>query len=65
MLTEQQHKTARELRTERPPVIDGTNVIPQDGARKRWYDKVIVAMREGGVASVDVWDFCDIAGVPD
>jgi hypothetical protein len=65
MLTEQQRKTARELRTERPPVLAGTNVILNGGARDRWYDKVIVTMRETSVASSDVWEFCDIAGVPD
>jgi hypothetical protein len=65
MLTEQQRKAARELRTERPPVIEGTNVIPHDGARIRWFDSVTVTMHESGVSSTDVWEFCDIAGVPD
>jgi hypothetical protein len=65
MLTEQQRKTARELRTERPPVIEGTNVVLRDEARSRWYDKVIAAMHENSVASSDVCEFCDIAGVPD
>lgn len=64
-LTKTQRNAARSLFICRPRVLEGTRVIPDDKARKEWYDKVNDVMTSCNVKPVDVERFCDIAGVPD
>jgi hypothetical protein len=64
-LTVEQRSEAQKLRAERPPVIPGTNVIPDDGQRSVWYDKVFETMKALGLRGREIGEFCDIAGVPE
>lgn len=64
-LTKIQRKVAASLFIVRPAVIPGSRVIVDDGERKRWYDKVVNAMKANKVKDKDITEFCDIAGVPD
>lgn len=63
MLTKQQTDAARILLEERPPVIPGTNVIPNNQERNDWYLKVNRTMWQLKVADSDRTEFCDVAGV--
>lgn len=64
-LTEAQRAAAIALKTERPAVIEGTNVIADDDERRAWYLKVRQRMKERNVSDMLVKEFCDLAGVPD
>lgn len=66
MLTETQVKAAQEMRTLRPAVIPGTNVIPDDAQRRAWYKQVTATMERVGISGLsrDIEEFCNIAGVP-
>ena len=65
VLTAEQRKAAKALGRQRPPVIAGTNVIPDNKQRAEWFDKVTAKMRELGLSGRATGEFCDIAGVPD
>lgn len=64
-LTDDQRKAAEEMLTARPPVIEGTRVVPDDAARLDWYNKVFTRMHELALTDAQAAEFCDVAGVPD
>ena len=66
VLNAAQRAAAEQMRRERPPVIEGTHTIIDDGARLRWYNKVVDEMTTRNVVGPQmVAAFCDISGVPD
>lgn len=66
MLTIMQKASALHCLSIRPPVIEGTRVIPDDTARLQWFDSVMEAMKAQGIKGMrDITEFCDLAGVPD
>jgi hypothetical protein len=64
-LTTGQVVAAEALLAARPPVYDGTRVVADREACKRWYDDVTAAIAAHRVPRELVNRFCDIAGVPD
>jgi hypothetical protein len=60
-----QRDAAVALRTQRPPVLEGTRVILDDQDRKAWYDAVYSEMERIELPKSLVNAFCDVAGVPD
>jgi hypothetical protein len=65
MLNPTQILAAAELLKSRPPVLEGTRIIPGSSDRNRYYAQVTAVMRSTKVSDKDVNDFCDRAGVPD
>lgn len=64
-LNETQILAAAELLKSRPPVIEGTRVIPDTAARNDYYQRVRDVMASTKVADSNVNAFCDLCGVPD
>lgn len=66
MLTTDQKLAARQLLAQRPLVIPGTRAIPNETARREWFDSVFAEMRIHAVNTPrEIKEFCDLAGVPD
>jgi orotidine-5'-phosphate decarboxylase len=66
-LSAQEREAARQLKENRPEVIPGTRVIPNDRERKAWYNEVVRQGNALGISrnNLKIQAFCDLAGVPD
>jgi len=64
-LTINQKKAAKELRTQRPMCLPGTNAIISAKEARAWHDLVATAATGLDVTTDQLPAFCDLAGVAD
>lgn len=65
ILNQVQEKAAADLLALRPPVLPGSNVVPDPEARLAWYRTVTKVLEAVEVQGYDACQaFCDLAGVP-